>query len=77
MPRILRYTTLTGLASLALMPTMIALLFAGIMIGKPKPCEVQTPCKTQRYSTEVLLLPLFTLTPVIATAFFFAALRKD
>jgi hypothetical protein len=59
------------------MPTAIALLFAGIMIGKPKPCEGQAPCKTTPYSIEVLLLPAFTLVPVLATAFFFVLSKKE
>ena len=77
MPTFIRYGIRIGLISAALMPTAIALLFAGIMIGKPKPCEVQSPCKTSLYSTEVLLLPLFTLLPVAATAAFFCTLRKE
>lgn len=72
-----RYTLKTSCIAAALMPTAIALLFAGIMIGKPKPCEGQAPCRTTPYSVEVLLLPAFTFIPVLATACFFTLLKKD
>jgi hypothetical protein len=63
--------------TVALIPTAIALLFAGIMIGKPKPCEGPAPCKTTPYSVEVLVLPAFTFVPVLATALFFALSKRD
>jgi hypothetical protein len=63
--------------TVALIPTAIALLFAGIMIGKPKPCEGAAPCKTTPFSVEVLLLPAFTFVPILATAFYFALSKKD
>jgi hypothetical protein len=63
--------------TVALIPTAIALLFAGIMIGKPKPCEGPAPCKTTPFSVEVLLLPTFTFVPVLATALFFALSKRD
>ena len=72
-----RYCLNTGCIGAALMPTAIAILFAGLMMGKPKPCEIQSPCKTTLYSTEVLLLPAFTFVPVLATALFFTLLRKE
>ena len=72
-----RYCLHTSCIGAALMPTAIAILFAGIMIGKPKPCEIKAPCKTTLYSNEVLLLPIFTFVPVLATAFYFTVLRKD
>jgi hypothetical protein len=72
-----RYCLKTGCIATALMPTAIALLFAGIMMGKPKPCESTAPCKTTRYSVEVLILPALTFLPVVATAAFFALLKKD
>lgn len=72
-----RYCLKTGCLGVILMPTAIALLFAGIMIGKPKPCEGAAPCKTSRYSAEVLLLPVFTFAPVVATFLFFTVLKED
>lgn len=73
----IRNSLKTGCIAAALIPTAIALLFAGIMIGKPKPCEGSAPCRTTPYSVEVLVLPAFTLVPVLATALFFTLLRKD
>jgi hypothetical protein len=71
-----RYCLHTGCIGFALMPTAIAILLAGIMIGKPKPCEVTAPCKVTRFSTEVLLLPVCTFVPVLATALYFTVLRR-
>jgi hypothetical protein len=59
------------------MPTAIALLFAGIMMGKPKPCEIKAPCKAVPFSVEVLLLPVFTFLPVVATGLFLTMFKKD
>jgi hypothetical protein len=72
-----RYGAKTGCIAVILMPTAIALLFAGIMMGKPKPCEGAAPCKTSRFSIEVLLLPAFTFVPVLATVAFFTLLKED
>ena len=73
------YCLRTGCLAVILMPTAIALLFAGIMIGKPKPCEITAPapCKAKPYSSEVLLLPFFTFVPVLATIGWFTILRKE
>jgi hypothetical protein len=59
------------------MPTAIALLFAGIMIGKPKPCEGAAPCKTSRFSSEVLLLPVFTFVPPLFTVLLLTIFKED
>lgn len=77
MPVLIRYSLKASCIGAALIPTAIALLFAGIMIGKPKPCEGPAPCRTTPYSVEVLLLPAFTFVPVLATALFFALSKKD
>lgn len=77
MPSFFRYCLKTGCIAVILMPSAIALLFAGIMIGKPKPCEVTSPCKAKPYSIEVLLLPVFTFAPVLATIGWFTILKKE
>jgi hypothetical protein len=77
MPVFIRYSLKASCVTVALIPTAIALLFAGILIGKPKPCEGRAPCKTTPFSVEVLLLPAFTFVPVVATALFFALSKRD
>lgn len=46
-------------------PTLVGLLAAGIMIGKPKPCDVTVPCRLVVYGGEVLLIPIGTAVPLI------------
>jgi hypothetical protein len=52
----------TGLAKLTLFglgltPTLLSVLIAGVMLGKPQPCQTQ-PCVPKAYGAEVLILPL-------------------
>ncbi len=60
---------LSGLIKLVIfgvgaMPTLVGLLAAGIMLGKPKPCDA-VPCQPVPYGAEVLLLPIGTAVPFV------------
>ena len=41
-------------------PTLISLLLAGVMLGRPQPCQ-SAPCVQKPYGGEVLILPFGTL----------------
>ena len=45
------------LFGVGLSPTLISVLIAGVMLGKPQPCQSQ-PCTPKVYGAEVLLLPM-------------------
>ena len=45
------------LFGVGLSPTLISVLIAGVMLGKPQPCQTQ-PCTPKVYGAEVLLLPM-------------------
>jgi hypothetical protein len=45
------------LFSVGLSPTLISVLIAGVMLGKPQPCQTQ-PCVRKVYGAEALLLPM-------------------
>jgi hypothetical protein len=45
------------LFGVGLSPTLISVLIAGVMLGKPAPCQTQ-PCVAKVYGAEVLLLPI-------------------
>lgn len=62
-------TGVSGLIKLAIFgigisPTLLALLAAGIMLGRPKPCS-EIPCQPSPYGAEVLLLPIGTGVPFL------------
>jgi hypothetical protein len=52
------------LALLGVSPTLLVVLYAGMMIGKPKLCTTQAPCQSPVYGAEVLLMPLMTGGPL-------------
>jgi hypothetical protein len=53
------------LAIVGVSPTLLVLLYAGMMIGKPKLCTTQAPCQSPVYGAEVLLMPLMTGGPMV------------
>jgi hypothetical protein len=53
------------LALIGVSPTLLVLLYAGMMIGKPKLCTAQAPCQSPVYGAEVLLMPLMTGGPLV------------
>lgn len=73
-----RFSFVTACVAGVIAPTFITLLFAGLMVGKPKPCEIAAPCRAVPYSlTEALVLPLFTILPAVSMAALLLGRKKD